>query len=346
LTNGTAVQFQVAAVNAEGTSAFSALSNAVTPVAPTVAGAPTIGTPTPGNASATVRWTPPASDGNSAIAGYSVRAYDGATLVRTQSIPGTVTSGVVTGLTNQRAYTFDVRAVNGIGTGPASARSVAVTPRTEFVLPTVTARTPANGATGVSQTGNLTATFSEPVLVGGATGVSTTTFVLRQGTTVVPAGVTYVAATRVATLNPTANLLADRTYTVTLSGIRDNAGNTMATTSWSFVTGPSPTITTTTPAANATGVRRNSNVTATFSENVTGISATTVRIIRVSNGAVVTAATSFNTTTHVLTINPGVTLNSNTQYRVTITGGTAAVRDLAGNPVATRTWVFTTGTAL
>jgi hypothetical protein len=37
---------------------------------------------------------------------------------------------------------------------------------------------------------------------------------------------------------------------------------------------------------------------------------------------------------------------ANAQYRVTVTGGTGAVRDLAGNPVATRTWTFTTGSAL
>jgi hypothetical protein len=31
---------------------------------------------------------------------------------------------------------------------------------------------------------------------------------------------------------------------------------------------------------------------------------------------------------------------------MTITGGTVAVRDLAGNPTATRTWIFTTGSTL
>ncbi len=213
-----------------------------------------------------------------------------------------------------------------------------MTPRTEFVAPTVTARTPASGARSVSQTGNLTATFSEAV-----TGVSGTTFVLRLGTTVVPSVVSYNATTRVATLNPNATLTADRTYTATVSGVRDVAGNTMTATSWSFTTGPAPTITATSPASGATGVGRNANVTATFSENITGVTAGTVTIQRVSTGATVAAATSFSTTTRVLTINPSTTLAANVQYRVTITGGTAAVRDLAGNPVATRTWVFTTG---
>ena len=187
----------------------------------------------------------------------------------------------------------------------------------------------------------MTAKFSEAV-----TGVSRTTFVLRQGTTVIPAVVTYNATTRVATLNPTSTLLADRTYKATLSGIRDVAGNTMATSAWSFITGPAPTITKRTPAAGAIGVRRNANTTVTFSESITGISATTVKITRVSTGAAITAVRSFNTTSKVLTINPSASLLSNTQYRVTITGGTRGARDLAGNPVITRSWTFTTGSAL
>ena len=70
LTNGTAYTFTVAAINAIGTGAASAQSNAVTPA--TVPGAPTIGTATRGNASATVTWTAPASNGGAVITGYVV----------------------------------------------------------------------------------------------------------------------------------------------------------------------------------------------------------------------------------------------------------------------------------
>ena len=342
LTNGSQYRFQVLASNALGDSPFSALSNTVSPTTATAPGAPTIGTATAGNASATLRWTAPASNGGSAITGYTVRAFAGTVLARTQAVTGNVGTVVVTGLTNGTAYTFDVAAINAVGTGGFSARTAAVTPRTEFVAPTVTARTPASGARSVSQTANLTATFSEAV-----TGVSGTTFQLRLGTTLVPAVVSYNALTRVATLNPNATLSADRVYTATLSGIRDLAGNTMATSTWTFTTGPAPAITATTPAAGATAVRRNSNVTATFSEAITGFTvAGNVRIQRVSTGAQVASAISFNTTTRVLTINPGASLLANTQYRVTITGGTTGVRDLAGNPLTTRTWTFTTGAAL
>ncbi|WP_290370349.1 Ig-like domain-containing protein, partial [Microbacterium sp. Bi128] len=54
----------------------------------------------------------------------------------------------------------------------------------------------------------------------------------------------------------------------------------------------------------------------------------------------------YNATTRVLTINPSATLLASTQYRVIITGGTTRIRDLAGNPLPSRSWTFTTGTAL
>ncbi|WP_211879975.1 Ig-like domain-containing protein, partial [Pseudarthrobacter albicanus] len=202
--------------------------------------------------------------------------------------------------------------------------------------------TPAAGAFSVSQTANLTATLSEAVR-----GVTGTNFQLRLGATLVPAAVSYNPLTKVATLNPNGNLTADRVYRVTVSGISDLAGNTMVTTSWSFTTGPAPTITGTTPVPGATAVRRNSNVTARFSEAITGFAvAGKVRINLVSTGAPVTAVVSFDPLTRVLTINPNASLASNIQYRVTITGGTTGVRDLAGNPLTTRTWTFTTGSAL
>lgn len=346
LTNGSSYRFQVLATSALGDSQFSAVSNAVTPApAPvlTAPAAPTIGTATAGNASATLTWTAPASNGGSAITGYTVRAFAGTVLARSQAVTGNVGTVVVTGLTNGTAYTFDVAAINAVNTGAFSARSTAVTPTAgDVVAPTVTARTPATDARSVSQTANLTATLSEAV-----TGVNGTNFRLRLDTTLVPAVVSYNPLTRVATLNPSVTLTADRVYTATLTGIRDAAGNTMATSTWSFTTGPGPTITATTPASGATAVRRNANATTTFSEAITGFAvAGKVRIERVSTGAQVSSAVTFNALTRVLTINPNVTLASNTQYRVTVTGGTTGVRDLAGNPLTTRTWTFTTGSAL
>jgi hypothetical protein len=136
---------------------------------------------------------------------------------------------------------------------------------------------------------------------------------------------------------------------VTLTGgaaaIRDLAGAALTTTSWSFTTGPAPTVTARTPGVSATGVNRNANVTATFSEAVQGVSGTTVFLRTATGTTNISAVVGYNATTRVVTLNPGVTLTSNTQYRVTLDGGTAAIRDNAGNPLADVTWTFTTGTA-
>jgi len=215
----------------------------------------------------------------------------------------------------------------------------------DTTAPTVIARSPAAGATGVALATNVTATFSENV-----TGADATTVTLRTAGTPVPAVVTYNATTRVATLNPDANLAADATYTVTLtggsSGIRDLAGNPLATVAWSFTTGPAPVVVARTPGINATGVSRTNNVTATFSENVTGVFASTVTLrtgTGTGTGTLVAAVVSYNATTRVATLNPNANLAANTQYTVQLIGGSSGIKDLAGNPLLNTSWSFITG---
>jgi RHS repeat-associated protein len=123
LTNGTAVTCTVIATNAIGNSAASAASNSVTPA--TVPGAPTIGTATPGDASASVTFTAPAANGGSTITSYTATSSPG-------GVSGSCTvpcaSINVTGLTNGTAYTFTIAASNAIGAGAASAPSNSVVP--------------------------------------------------------------------------------------------------------------------------------------------------------------------------------------------------------------------------
>ncbi|WP_459972656.1 lamin tail domain-containing protein [Nocardioides pyridinolyticus] len=141
LTNGTAYRFQVAATNSAGTGPYSALSNGVTPGATTtVPGPPVIGTPSQGavggELTAIARWTPPTSNGGSAITGYQVTALRMSSTDPNATVLSRTTSRVLGPAVRQREFTlpagnyrFEVVAINGIGTSPPSARSANVVPR-------------------------------------------------------------------------------------------------------------------------------------------------------------------------------------------------------------------------
>ncbi len=109
--------------------------------------------------------------------------------------------------------------------------------------PTIGSRTPANGATAVPTTSDVTATFSQamdPVSINGST-VS-----LRgPGGALVAATVSYAPAQQQAILDPTAPLQNSTTYTATVEGgpggVADVNGNPLAAdSSWSFTTAAPP----------------------------------------------------------------------------------------------------------
>ena len=87
-------------------------------------GAPTIGTATAGDSSATVAFTAPTNLGvPPVITSYTAVSSPGGFTGTGASSPITVS-----GLTNGTAYTFTVTATNSTGTGPASAASNSATP--------------------------------------------------------------------------------------------------------------------------------------------------------------------------------------------------------------------------
>ena len=107
-------------------------------------------------------------------------------------------------------------------------------------VPTVVARTPLPGATGVALTTPVTALFSEAL--NPATVTTSTVTLQGPGTTPVPATVTYTPGTFTATLTPSTSLLLSTTYTATVkggpTGVTDTAGTPLATdVTWTFTTG-------------------------------------------------------------------------------------------------------------
>jgi hypothetical protein len=240
-------------------------------------------------------------------------------------------------------YAYTVKATDAAGNVGLASNAVSLTVAAAGAGPTVSARTPAVNATAVPIANNVTTTFSKAV-----TGVSGSTFTLKNTATgaAVVAVVSHNGTTNQWILNPNASLAPDTKYTVTLTGsataIRDSANVALPTTTWTFLTGPRPTISARTPAAAATGVSRTANVTATFSEAVAGVSGSTFQLKNPA-GTVITAVVSRNGATNQWILNPGATLAANTKFTVTLTGGAANIRDTAGNALTTASWSFTTG---
>ena len=210
----------------------------------------------------------------------------------------------------------------------------------DTTAPTVTGRSPSPGATDVAIGTNVTATFSEPV-----TGVSASTFTLTSDSGSLAATITYDGPTRTATLNPSANLSAGTIYTAhLLAGIEDGAGNDLAPLAWTFTTadpdGTAPTVSGRSPTDLATDVALGTNVTATFSEPVTGVSGTTFSLA--SSGGPVAASVTYDGPSRTATLDPSTNLAPDTTYTASLTAG---ITDGAGNALSPVTWSFTTGAA-
>ena len=107
-----------------------------------------------------------------------------------------------------------------------TAQSVDTTP------PAVAVKNPAPNATGVSTLDTPKATYTEAVQP------ATVSFVLKKASgTTVPASLSYDAASRTSRLAPQSPLATSTTYTATVSGVTDLAGNVLSPpVTWSFTT--------------------------------------------------------------------------------------------------------------
>jgi len=211
---------------------------------------------------------------------------------------------------------------------------------TDKAPPTVTLTDPTNTATGITLNKTINITFSEEM---DPATITSSTITLMQGTTPVAAIVSYTGT--IATLTLTSNLSPNKAYTGTVTtGAKDVAGNTMASNyTFSFTIGTAldlapPTVVSTSPASNATGVATSQVVGITFNEAMTSASITTSAFTLKNGNTAVAGTVTYSGTTATFT--PSTALAAGTVYTASMSTG---AKDVAGNMMmSAMTWNFTT----
>ncbi len=296
------------------------------------------------------------------------------TLVLTQGatvVPGTVSySGVsavfspTSNLTPGTLYTVTVKGGAGgvkdlAGNAMASdfVLSWTTTTSADAVAPTVSGTTHPDSATNVPVNAKGGATFSEGM---DPLTITSTTFFLMRGTTLVPGAVSYSGVSAV--FAPSSTLAPGTLYTATVKGgaggVKDLAGNAMVSDFvWAWTTGAGPdtdppTILVATVANGAVDVPVNTRLGATFSEGMDPLTITNVNCTvteTLTGGPALAVTVSFAGATLEFVLDsfgptPPSLLLPNTNYTVSIKGGIGGVADLAGNPMANDYLLtFTTG---
>lgn len=269
-----------------------------------------------------------------------------ATSVPTLSPSGTIMSVVPTANLNpSHQYYFywneygNVRDINGNyfngGSASFTTSSAAVT-----TAPTVIETNPSNGFTNVPIDIDVQILFSEPIQPSTISGITLSTG--GNNLTMTPS---FSNGDQTLTLVPPALLAANTTYTLTIAGVVDLAGNAMPTVTQTFTTGPQVVLgapgATITPAANTTGVLTTVTPTAVFTAPVNPLTVTSANVYLVNNtnGDRIAGTLSLSADNLTVTFTPTSALLANTQYYFAV----YYITDEAGNTHNPVNTYFTTG---
>lgn len=252
--------------------------------------------------------------------------------------PGTLFTATITTGAQDQASPANALAANYVWSFTTAALPV--------IRPTVVSTTPVNGATGVAVSQNISASFSEPMSV---STINASTFTLRgPGGTAVAGAVSYATLGSIATFSPSVPLAFNTTYTATITtGATDPTGNTLAANFvWGFTTAAAPvvvhpTVVSTVPLNQATGVPLTQVLGVTFSEamNCATLNSPATTFVLTGPGATPIGGT-VSCAGSTATFTPTALLTANTLYTATVTTGAT---DSAGNALAANyVWTFRT----
>jgi hypothetical protein len=216
--------------------------------------------------------------------------------------------------------------------------------------PTVIHFNPMNGATGLGTNAIIEAQFSAPIDPTTLSGVTLTGGGTVQTTPVMS------AANTVLQLVPSAPLAPNTTYTMTIFGVKDPAGNTVATVTNSFTTGATydntaPVVVTTDPVSCNTTYPDNcpaygTNVTPkiVFNKPLNPITVNNSSIVFYLNdtGQFIPATVTLSANGMEVTISPQLPLLPNTEYRSYVSYN-GYVQDQDGNNITAGWFYFYTG---
>jgi YD repeat-containing protein len=211
--------------------------------------------------------------------------------------------------------------------------------------PTVTAMSPAAGATGVSVSSTIALTFNEPI---DAATVNLTTMVVSDPSIGEQLAGSYAvnAAGTVVTFTPLSPLPENATIEVSVNGVLDLSGNTNIAYQQTFTTGTgtdttAPTVLNVTPGNGATGVGLNAAVVLTFSKSLNRSTVNGNTVVLLVDGSKLGILTSFSADNRTVTLSTSTLPASSTVAVVATTG----VTDLWGNALVSFESTFTTAAA-
>ncbi|HVT28291.1 MAG TPA: DUF4082 domain-containing protein, partial [Lacipirellulaceae bacterium] len=185
------------------------------------------------------------------ISNSTVKILDGNSIVTSNvvfnSSNNSVTITPVVAFANSKTYTISLvgdypgvkdLAGNALAQTFTSTFTTVASSPVDTTPPTVSGISPANGTSNVATSASVTVAFSEAL---DASTVTSSSVKLLSGNTAVSATVSYNASAKTVTIAPTAALSNSTTYTVSVQGVKDLAGNALAQTFTSnFTTAAAP----------------------------------------------------------------------------------------------------------